>query len=126
MDFEKIEELALKFAINMNHNGLSMGEISQNSLNAAIAWEARKQDRLEMFHSDQETRSNWSKASGNKITLNDVNQDSLGKGTYYWIIPTNQEQAVYAKFRDFDGITPLFEDPEDEMRYYEAREILLL
>lgn len=126
MDFEKIEKLALKFALAISHGNLSMGEISQKSLNDAIAWESRKQDRLEMFHSNQETRSNWSKASGNKITLNDVHQDLLGKGTYYWIIPTNQEQAVYAKFRDFDGITPLFEDPEDETRYYEAREILLL
>ena len=125
MDFEEIEELALKFALTMGHSNLPMGEVSQTALNTAIEWEARKQDRLEMFHSNQETRSNWLKASGDKITKDEIHQDSLGKGTYYWIIPTNQEQAVYVKFSGFDDRSPEFERLEGEEGYYKAQEILL-
>lgn len=125
MDFEKLEELALKFALTMNHSDLPMDEVSQKALHAAIEWEDLKQDRLQMFHSNPKTRSNWLKASGRKITKDDIHSDLLGKGSYYWIIPTNKEHAVYARFFDFDDGEPEFETPEGEPGHYKAKEILL-
>ncbi|MFP3409198.1 hypothetical protein SB757_31765, partial [Pseudomonas sp. SIMBA_065] len=84
---------------------------SQKALNKAIEWEDIRQERMEMFHSNPKTRSNWLKASGQRITDNDIDKDLLGKGSYYWIIPTNQEHAVYAKFFEFDEHEPEFETP---------------
>lgn len=125
MDFEKIEELAFKFALAMTHSNLSMDEISQKALNDAIEWEDRKQKRKEIFHSNPKTRSNWLKASGQKITDDDIDRELLVKESYYWIIPKNREHAVYAKFIEFDDHVPVFEHPEGEQGIYTPQEILL-
>lgn len=124
--FKEVEETALRFALTMGQDGHdNMLDVSNSAMCIAIEWHELQQERLGLFYANPESRKNWIKASGNKISVHDVGPGKLEKEVSYWIIPVGEEFPIFTKLISFDGPDAEFETLDKKGSYY-AREILVV
>lgn len=123
--FEELEKTALRFALTMSQDDVSMLEVSERSIELAMQWHEHQPTRMKMFYSNPENRKDWIKASTNKISVSDVGIGFLEKETSYWIIPVGENFPIFTKLISFDGPDAEFETLDKKGSYY-AREILVV
>lgn len=125
IDFEQVEETALRFALMMGKEDLnSMLDLSNSAMCLAIEWHELQQTRLGLFYANPESRKDWIKASGSKLSVSDLKGSRLKKETSYWIIPVGEEFPIFTKLISFDGPDAEFETLDKKGSYY-AKEILV-